>query len=177
MKLDQQFSDIVSMIKTAQANAYRAVNTELINLYWNIGAYIHIHVENAKWGDKTVAELAKFIKTTNPDLKGFDRRGLYRMKQFYQTYQNTSIVSTVMTQLQNTENQENTIVSAALTQFKNQDIRETVLAKIGWTNNLLIISQYTLALPNKALLQNKLHEIYELFESRNNREELKKEKE
>jgi hypothetical protein len=177
MKLDQQFSDIVSMIKTAQANAYRAVNIELINLYWNIGAYLHAQIENAKWGDKTVADLAKFIKTTNPDLKGFDRRGLYRMKQFYQTYQNTSIVSTVMTQLQNAENQENTIVSAALTQFKNQDIRETVLTKIGWTNNLLIISQYTLALPNKEVLQNKLHEIYELFESRNNSEELNKEKE
>jgi hypothetical protein len=176
MIVEQQFTDIVSMIKTAQANAYRAVNTELINLYWNIGAFIQIHIENAKWGDKTVAELTKFIKKNNPDLKGFDRRGLYRMKQFYQTYQNTSIVTTALTQLQNTENQNNTIVSAVLTQFKNQDIRETVLAKIGWTNNLLIISQYTLALPNKEVLQNKLHEIYELFESRKNSEELKKEK-
>ncbi len=141
MIVEQQFTEIVSMIKTAQVNAYRAVNTEMINLYWNIGAYIHAQIENAKWGDKTVTELAKFIKNNNPDLKGFDRRGLYRMKQFYQTYQNTSIVSMPLTQLQNTENQENTIVSAVLTQFKNQDIRETILVKVGWSNHLTIFGK------------------------------------
>jgi hypothetical protein len=137
MILEQQFSMIVSMIKTAQANAYRAVNTELINLHWNIGAYIHSQIEDSKWGDKTVSELAKFIKKTNPDLKGFDRRGLYRMKQFYQTYQNTSIVSSVVTQLQDTEIQEDTIVSLPMTQFKKQDIRPTILSKIGWTNHCI----------------------------------------
>jgi predicted nuclease of restriction endonuclease-like (RecB) superfamily len=141
MIVEQQFTVIVSMIKTAQGNAYRAVNTELINLYWNIGAYIHIHVENAKWGDKTVAELAKFIKNNNPDLKGFDRRGLYRMKQFYQTYHNSSIVSTAMTQFQKDENQENTIVSMALTQFEMQDIKTTILAKVGWSNHLAIFGK------------------------------------
>ncbi len=130
MILEQQFSVIVSMIKTAQSNAYRAVNVEMINLYWNVGAYIHSQIEDSKWGDKTVSELAKFIKETNPDLKGFDRRGLYRMKQFHQTYQNTSIVSSVVTQLQNTEIQEDTIVSMPLTQFENQDIRPTILGKM-----------------------------------------------
>lgn len=139
MSLAQQFSEVVSMIKTAQANAYRAVNIELINLYWNIGAYIQINVENTKWGDKTVAELAQFIKNNNPDLKGFDRRGLYRMKQFYQTYQNTSIVAPVMTQLKNIENQENSLVSTSLTQFQVQDIKSTILVELGWSNVVLQI--------------------------------------
>jgi len=137
MILDQQFTEIVSMIKAAQANAYRAVNTELINLHWNIGAYIHSQIETAKWGDKTVSELAKFIKETNPDLKGFDRRGLYRMKQFYQTYQSTSIVSSVVTQLQDTEIQQDTIVSLPMTQFKKQDIRPTILGKVGWSGHCI----------------------------------------
>lgn len=141
MKLEQQFSEIVSMIKTAQVNAYRAVNIEMINLYWNVGAYINSQIEASKWGDKTVLELAKFIKETNPEIKGFDRRGLYRMKQFFQTYQGSSIVSSTMTPLQDTEKHNFEIVSTALTQFQNQDIRLTILGKVGWSNHLTIFGK------------------------------------
>ena len=35
--MDNRFAEIVSLIRSAQASAYRAVNKELINLYWNVG--------------------------------------------------------------------------------------------------------------------------------------------
>ncbi|MGJ1410998.1 DUF1016 N-terminal domain-containing protein [Sphingobacterium thalpophilum] len=97
----------------------------------------------ADWGDKTVDELANFIQQNNPELKGFNRRGLYRMIQFYESYAETPIVPSVMTQLQNTENQLNKIVSAVRTefQFQPQDIRNTLLAQISWTHHLTIFSR------------------------------------
>lgn len=96
----QQFSEIISMIRQSQYNAVKAVNKEMINLYWNVGQYISNQVSNATWGDKTVDELAHFIQKEYPEIKGFNRRGLYRMKQFNETYSSMSFVSVSMTQIQ-----------------------------------------------------------------------------
>lgn len=141
MKLDKhkQFSEIIQLIKNAQNNAVIAVNAELINLYWNVGKYINKQLSNATWGDKTVDELASFIQKEHPEIKGFNRRGLYRMKQFYETYSSMSFVSLPMTQIQNSENKDNTIVSSAMTQFEN--IKDTILTKISWTHHLALISR------------------------------------
>jgi len=74
-------------------------------------------------------------------LKGFNRRGLYRMKQFYETYSSTEFVSPPVTQLQPVISQGDTIVSSAMTQFQMDDIRESILAKISWTHHLTLISR------------------------------------
>jgi hypothetical protein len=105
----EQFSNIISLTRQAQTNAVRAVNTELINLYWQVGEYISRQVAAAAWGEKAVDELAEYISNQHPDIKGFNRRGLYRMKQFYDLYNNLSIVSPVVTQLQNNDNQSSII--------------------------------------------------------------------
>src|SRR5690554_5613681 len=115
--MDKRFTDIIQFIQHSRNNAIRAVNTELINLYWNVGAYIRQKLSVAEWGDKTVTELAIYIQKNNPELKGFNRRGIYRMIQFYDTYAETLIVSAVRTQLQKDENQENKIVSSPGRQF------------------------------------------------------------
>lgn len=99
-ELEINFNEIIQMIETRRNNAYRKVNEELISLYWDFGKYISEKIKNANWGNKTVDKIAKFIKQNYPNLKGFNRRGIYRMKQFYETYQdNPQIVSTLLTQL------------------------------------------------------------------------------
>lgn len=62
------------------------MNEELILLYWNVGKYLSEQLESQKWGSSYVDELASFISKKCPEVKGFNRRGLYRMKQFYETY-------------------------------------------------------------------------------------------
>ena len=62
--IEKQFADIITLIKQSRVNAIKAVNTELINLYWNVGAYISKKVAAANWGQKTVDELAGFIQKT-----------------------------------------------------------------------------------------------------------------
>ncbi len=139
--LQKKFADIIEIIKQSRATAIKAVNTELVNLYWNVGAYISGQIANASWGDKTVHDLAAFIQKNHPELKGFNRRGLYRMKQFYETYLSTPFVTPVMTQIQVADNQRDEIVSSAMTQLEISDIRQSILAKVGWTHHLILISR------------------------------------
>ncbi|MFC1566591.1 YhcG family protein [bacterium] len=100
----KKFNEIINMIHKARYNAIKSVNVELIKLYWNIGEYISQKIKSAEWGDAVVAQLADYIQTKNPEFKGFTRRGLYRMKQFYEAYYKSSIMSPLVTQLSWTHN-------------------------------------------------------------------------
>ena len=113
----KQFAEIAHLIKDAQSNVVRSINVEMINLYWNVGQYISLQLLSAAWGDKTVDELAAFIQRKHPEIKGFNRRGLYRMKQFFETYSSEKFVSSAMTQIQRSNNQKDAIVSSTMTQF------------------------------------------------------------
>ena len=84
--LSNDFINVVNLIQEARENAIRKVNEELILLYWNVGRYVSEQLESQKWGSSYVDELASFISKKCPEVKGFNRRGLYRMKQFYETY-------------------------------------------------------------------------------------------
>lgn len=95
----EQFEKIVDIIESAKERAYRKVNEELILMYRDIGEYISVQSENAEYGDAFVQKLADFFATNYPDLKGFNRRGLYRMKQFYELYKDNEKVSPLVTQL------------------------------------------------------------------------------
>ena len=96
---NEQFQEVINIIESARGRAYRKVNEELILMYRDIGAYISKSSENAEYGDAFVQKLADFFAEKYPDLKGFNRRGLYRMKQFYELYKNVEKVSPLVTQL------------------------------------------------------------------------------
>ena len=91
--------EILDVIKRHRENAFRKVNEELVTMYFEIGKYLFEKVASKKWGAKVIENIAKEISRTNPTLKGFDRRGLYRMMQFYETYKDNEIVSTLLSQI------------------------------------------------------------------------------
>lgn len=97
--LSKDFINVVNLIQEARDNAIRKVNEELILLYWNVGKYISVQLESQRWGSSYVDELASFISENCPSVKGFNRRGLYRMKQFYETYKDNEFVSPLVTQI------------------------------------------------------------------------------
>lgn len=100
IKVDNNnFSNIISIIEAAKQRAMKAVNAELINMYWEVGKYLSSLVEDSSFGDKVVDEVAAYIAKNNPTIKGFNRRGLYRMKQFYETYKDDEIVTPLVTQI------------------------------------------------------------------------------
>ena len=97
--MDNRFTDIIQLIKQSRTNAIKAVNTELINLYWNIGEHISNKIENSEWGDSVVTELANFIQTQEPEIKGFSDKNIWRMKQFYETYKDFPELSTLLREI------------------------------------------------------------------------------
>ena len=95
----ENYLEIVDIIKSARERAYSKVNEELVLMYQQIGKYISEKTQNSSYGDSYVQGLADFFEKEYPELKGFTRRGLYRMKQFYELYKDDEKVSTLLTQL------------------------------------------------------------------------------
>ncbi len=93
------FAEIVRLIDTARQQAYRAVNTTLIELYWQVGAYLSAKIKAAEWGDGVIGQLAQHLAVKQPSLQGFTRSNLFRMRQFYETYQGDEIVAPLVRQL------------------------------------------------------------------------------
>lgn len=97
--MDKRFTDIIELIKLSRTSAIRAVNAELINLYWNIGEHISNKIKLSEWGDSVVTELAKYIQQNEPEIKGFSDKNIWRMKQFYETYKDFPKLSTVLREI------------------------------------------------------------------------------
>ncbi len=91
-------NNVINIINTARENALRRVNEELISMYWQVGEYLHLESEKASFGDSFIDSIAEEIQNEFPGIKGFNRRGLYRMKQFYELYKDNSIVTPLLTQ-------------------------------------------------------------------------------
>lgn len=93
------FGAVISIIENAKGRALKAVNAELINMYWEVGEYLSDLCLESSFGDKVIDEVAAYIAKSAPAIKGFNRRGLYRMKQFYETYKDDEFVSALLTQI------------------------------------------------------------------------------
>lgn len=128
------FERILLLIQEAKSRVYAKANAELVLLYFNVGKIVSEKVNAGNWGENTVQELAGFVASKQPELSGFSRRGLYRMKQFYEFYSPGSacfvlwlniqnqFVSPTATQISTSENTETEKVSPTATQLQNIEI-------------------------------------------------------
>ncbi len=115
---ENQFAEIVELISQSRARAYHAVNRELIDLYWNIGAYISQRIASEGWGKGTVVQLAAFIQKHGLGVSGFSDKNLWRMKQFYEAYKDSPNLSALLRDLNWTNNL--TILSRSKTIEENE---------------------------------------------------------
>ena len=90
---------LIHIIEESRQNALKKVNEELIKMYWKVGEFLSRGMENASYGDAYIDEISREIQETFPGIKGFNRRGLYRMKKFYETYKDNDIVTPLVTQI------------------------------------------------------------------------------
>ena len=84
--MEEQFSHISALIKEAKQRAFRAVNHELVSLYWQVGEYVSQQVASKVWGKSVVKELSEYILRSEPNVIGFSSQNIWRMRQFYETY-------------------------------------------------------------------------------------------
>jgi len=93
------FTPILTLIKTTKDRIIKTVNTEIIDLYWQIGKEVSEKAENGGWGKSVVAELSKQITANFGSIRGFSPQNIWRMKQFYETYKDSQILSTLLREL------------------------------------------------------------------------------
>jgi len=147
------FAEVVTMIREARQKAFQAFNTTLIDLYWQIGGYLSNKVKEAGWGRAIVRNLADYIQEIEPDSKGFSAQNLWRMKQFYETYRERKKLSPLVRELPWSHN------LFILGKTKSDEEKEFYLSR---SLSPALVSEYQTRLPDKQMLQQKLHEFYEL---------------
>lgn len=120
---NSDFKSLVSQLKkdirSAQVKAAIKVNTELLRLYWRMGADICEKQKSASWGDGWLKELSRELMAEFPDMKGFSYRNLKYIRQWYVFY-NERI---------------------AIGQQPVAQISEDVFFSVPWGHHLYIISQ------------------------------------
>ncbi|MFE6162404.1 YhcG family protein [Streptomyces sp. NPDC056486] len=88
--LPSWYGDLLGEVKEtvagARTRAQRAVNTELVQMYWQIGKLILVRQQQEGWGTKVVSRLAADLKTAFPSQRGFSRSNLMYMHKMARTW-------------------------------------------------------------------------------------------
>lgn len=128
-------TSVKERIRAAQYEALRAVNKELVVMYWDIGKIIAERQEAKGWGTSVVEQLVRDIRIEFPGIGGFSARNLWRMRDFYLTYKDNTKLPPLVAEIGWSHN------IIILEKCKDDLEREFYLRmtrKFGWTKNVLI---------------------------------------
>jgi predicted nuclease of restriction endonuclease-like (RecB) superfamily len=121
-------------IKEARYRAIYKVNSELINLYYNIGKEIVLKQKNTNWGDDLIGQIEKDLKQEFPDMSGFSRTNLFYMKKFYLFFDESTKVPPLVGQLDYSK------VPQLVGQFDTSKVQQLV-AQIPWSHIRIILDK------------------------------------
>ena len=96
---EEKFAEVVQMIQVARERTLSAVNTALIDLYWQVGKTISSRIASDGWGKGTVTALASYIQSRQAGVRGFSPQNLWRMRQFFDAYREQPELSTLLREL------------------------------------------------------------------------------
>ena len=126
--------DIKDLIYRRQYEAMKRVNTELIQLYWEIGGEIDRKQREQGWGKSVVEILSKELQKEFPGVKGFTARNLWFMRQFYVEYADKPILKPSVSELTDSN------LHPSVAEIQNANLPPLV-AEISWTKNILIMQK------------------------------------
>jgi predicted nuclease of restriction endonuclease-like (RecB) superfamily len=128
-------NEIKNKVSIAQQKAILAVNSELVNLYWEIGSEILQNQSNKGWGSKIIDSLSNELHEHFPSMKGFSVRNLKYMRQFASVYAEKQFVQEVLAQLSWYNN------LTLMQKVKDDEIRSWYIVKSienGWSQSVLV---------------------------------------
>jgi predicted nuclease of restriction endonuclease-like (RecB) superfamily len=126
--------EIKQRIRSAQYEALRAVNKELIALYWDIGRMIVERQQEASWGKSVVENLAKDLQAEFPGIQGFSARNIWKMRDFYLTYRSNEKLPPLVAEIGWTHN---LIILEKCKDDLQREFYIRMTRKFGWTKNVL----------------------------------------
>src|SRR5208282_1434860 len=127
--------EIKERIYKAQYDALKTVNKELINLYWDIGRSIVAKQEKLGWGKAIVETLAKDLQKEFPGIQGFSIANLWRMRNFYISYQENEKLAPLVREISWTKN---VIIMERCKEDIRREFYIKITKKFGWTKDVLI---------------------------------------
>ncbi len=127
--------EIKQRIRSAQYEALKAVNREIINLYWDIGQIIVTQQQGASWGKSVVEQLAKDLQAEFPGISGFSAANLWRMRLFYESYVNNEKLAPMVREIGWSHN---LVIVEKCKDDLEREFYIRMTRKFGWTKNVLI---------------------------------------
>ena len=96
MDAPQEYNNFIGTIKerirTAQYEALKVVNNELVGLYWDIGKMIFEKQEELGWGKSVIEKMSLDIRNEFQAQKGFSARNIWLMVSYYSEYKDDTIL-------------------------------------------------------------------------------------
>jgi predicted nuclease of restriction endonuclease-like (RecB) superfamily len=127
--------ELKQRIRSAQYEALKAVNREMINLYWDIGQIIVTQQQGASWGKSVVEQLAKDLQAEFPGISGFSAANLWRMRLFYESYVNNEKLAPMVREIGWSHN---LVIVEKCKDDLEREFYIRMTRKFGWTKNVLI---------------------------------------
>ena len=147
------FETIYGIIAAHRDRVVKQINGESVMMAWEVGGFVSDKLKTSAWGSGVVRQLAEYIHTQDPTVRGWSYRTIYKMVQFYETYSSPAFIGLIgkvkpqlvpveMTQTPNRQFvpmelariQATAIVPIGLAQIPN------ILFSTGWSNHQLIMS-------------------------------------
>lgn len=129
------FHEIKQLIHVSQYEALKAVNKELISLYWNIGEMITLRQAGDTWGKSVVKRLSKDLQVEFPGIKGFSVQNLWYMRKFYTEYNDNVNLQPLVGEISWTKN---IIIISKCKDSQEREFYLRMTRKYGWTKTVLI---------------------------------------
>jgi len=128
-------AEVKERVRSAQYAALKAVNKELVTLYWDIGRLIASRQADAAHGAAIAEKLAADLRVEFPGVGGYSRRNVFYMREFYLAYRTSPKVQPLVAQIGWTQN---LIILQRCKVPLEREFYIRMTKKFGWTKNVLI---------------------------------------
>ena len=128
-------ADVKERVRAAQYAALKAVNKELVGLYWDIGRMIAERQKVEGWGKSVVEQLAKDLRAEFPGVRGYSAQNLWYMRQFFLEYHEDVKLQPLVGEISWAKN---LVIMGRCKDPLEREFYIRMTRKFGWTKNVLI---------------------------------------
>ena len=139
LNLPKDYAGLLALVKervrSAQYAALKAVNTELVGLYWDIGRMIVERQDAEGWGKAVVENLAADLRAEFPGVGGFSASNLWRMKGFFEAYQGVEKLAPLVREIGWSHN---IVIMERCSDPLEREFYIRMTGRFGWSKNVLV---------------------------------------
>ena len=128
-------AEVKERVRSAQYEALKAVNKELVALYWDIGKLIVERQKREGWGKSVVERLANDLQNEFPGIGGFSTSNLWRMKRFCEAYSDFPKLAPLVREIGWSHN---IVIMERCKDSLEREFYIRMTRKFGWSKNVLI---------------------------------------